>query len=149
MGEAYVLLAKAGNVVNGQLFNFVANDNPTYEELKISAAKAAGWKGEVKWIKVEKPEFPTWGYNVVINPEKVFGVSESSYNSPLICLVGGLVMLESFTKWKCTSQLGNFSGRKIENIGINCFRIEGEAISEGTKESLANSSHGGYFGVFM
>lgn len=76
LGEAYVRIAKVGNIVDGQLFNLAANDNPTYDELKIAAAKASGWKnGEIKYVSPEEKKFGVWGFNVIINPEKVIRCS--------------------------------------------------------------------------
>jgi len=75
LSDAYVRVAKAGSIVDNQLFNIAANDNPTYEQLKIAAATAAGWKGTViKQIEVPKdqPRVLNWETNVIINPQKAF-----------------------------------------------------------------------------
>jgi len=62
-------------MVDSQLFNIAANDIPTYEELKIAAATAAGWKGTVtKQIDVpaDQPRLKNLEANVIINPQKAF-----------------------------------------------------------------------------
>jgi len=75
LGDAYVRVAKAGSVVDNQLFNITANDYPTYEQLKIAAATAAGWKGTViKQVEVAENDLRVrnWETNVIINPQKAF-----------------------------------------------------------------------------
>jgi len=77
LGEAYVAVASAGSVVNNQVFNLSAQDNPTYEELKVTCARAAGWKGtsaNIKRVPLPDSEFrrKNWETNVIINPRKAF-----------------------------------------------------------------------------
>jgi len=76
LGEAYVKVAQAGSVVNGQVFNVSAQDNPTYEDLKFVCAKVAGWqgtKGDIKYNpEVTNKRQQNWETNVIINPQKAY-----------------------------------------------------------------------------
>eukprot|EP01113_Clastostelium_recurvatum_P041330 TRINITY_DN6549_c0_g1_i2.p1 TRINITY_DN6549_c0_g1~~TRINITY_DN6549_c0_g1_i2.p1 ORF type:complete len:315 (-),score=61.19 TRINITY_DN6549_c0_g1_i2:108-1025(-) len=75
LGAAYVGVAQAGAAANHQLFNIAAQDNPTYEELKVAGAKAAGWQGgEVKHVPLGKDQErrQNWESNVIINPQKAY-----------------------------------------------------------------------------
>jgi nucleoside-diphosphate-sugar epimerase len=77
LGDGYVAVAKAGSVVDRQIFNLSAQDSPTYEELKVTAARAAGWKGSrenIKYVPLPESEFrrKNWETNVIINPKKAY-----------------------------------------------------------------------------
>ncbi|KAL9643992.1 hypothetical protein ABK040_005460 [Willaertia magna] len=79
LGEGYTLIARAGSVVDSQLFNLAAVDNPTYLELRLAMAKVAGWKEENH--KVEYSEIPeddvgtqVFENTGIINPAKAFDV---------------------------------------------------------------------------
>eukprot|EP01103_Thecamoeba_quadrilineata_P020184 TRINITY_DN8533_c0_g1_i1.p1 TRINITY_DN8533_c0_g1~~TRINITY_DN8533_c0_g1_i1.p1 ORF type:complete len:310 (-),score=45.55 TRINITY_DN8533_c0_g1_i1:147-1076(-) len=77
LGDAYVAVAKAGSVVDRQVFNLSAQDNPTYEDLKIAGARAAGWKGsrlDIKYVPLPDSEHrrKNWETNVIINPQKAY-----------------------------------------------------------------------------
>jgi len=75
LGEAYVRAAKVGSVVDNQLFNISAPDHPTFEELKLASARAAGWQGtkqDIKFVPVEHPRQLNWETNVLINPQKAY-----------------------------------------------------------------------------
>jgi len=72
LGEAYVNVAKAGTIVDGQLFNVAEPHGPTYEELKFNGARVAGWKdGKVKHIPIVE-ELKHVEPTVLINPQKAW-----------------------------------------------------------------------------
>jgi len=72
LAEAYVLLCRQSRTkVDGQLFNFVARDDPSYEEIILAGAKAGGLVNP----KVIREEIPPggsrWGETKVrIDPKK-------------------------------------------------------------------------------
>jgi len=77
LADAYVRVAKAGHVVDGEIFDIAGPWSPTYEELRVTGAKAAGWKGKV----VHNPELPKdnftlmiFEYNAVTNSQKAFNI---------------------------------------------------------------------------
>eukprot|EP00026_Physarum_polycephalum_P012605 Phypoly_transcript_12928.p1 GENE.Phypoly_transcript_12928~~Phypoly_transcript_12928.p1 ORF type:complete len:313 (+),score=37.55 Phypoly_transcript_12928:152-1090(+) len=79
LGEGYVKIAKAGPIVDNQVFNLSAQDNPTYEELKISCAKAVGWKGSredlvVQPVPQDAYRQQNWETNVIIDSRKAYDV---------------------------------------------------------------------------
>jgi len=79
LGDAYVKVAQAGSVVDYHIFNLAAQDNPTYEELKIASAHAAGWTGtrdQIVYQEVPGHEdrLKNWETNVIINPRKATDV---------------------------------------------------------------------------
>jgi len=106
LGEAYVKISKAGgNVVNGELFNIAELHPPTYDELKIAAARLAGWKGSVDSIKsipisAEQQRIANWKTNVVINSEKAYDLVGWKPHH-----VGILLEMETFyLSWKSSQQ---------------------------------------------
>jgi len=77
LGDGYVKVAKAGSVADYQLFNITAQDNPTFEELKLAGARVAGWKGSKSDIKYEPVPADAyrqqnWETNCIINPQKAY-----------------------------------------------------------------------------
>jgi len=77
LAHAYVQIAEAPrSVVQRQVFNIAAlGDNPTYKELKLAAARAAGWSGSqgdvvLKQVPPENKRELNWEWNVIINPKK-------------------------------------------------------------------------------
>jgi len=73
LGRGFVSAAEKGSTLAGQLFNISAQDNPTYEELRMAMAKAAGWKGgSVKWVEIpsDQTRVLNWETSVIINPAK-------------------------------------------------------------------------------
>jgi UDP-glucose 4-epimerase len=71
LGDSYVLIAKRGSVVDSQIFNIAAPENPTYEELRIAMAAVAGWKPENKIVEQTPPDgIKGWEATVIINPRK-------------------------------------------------------------------------------
>lgn len=75
LGEAYVKVAKAGSIVNNQIFNIAAPDNPTFEDLKVTCARTAGWKGtEIVQEPLPADAFrqKNWETNVIINAQKAY-----------------------------------------------------------------------------
>ena len=77
LGEGYVQIAKAGSVVDNQLFNLATADSPTFYELRVTMAKASGWddtKYSVEYGSIPSDDIGTqvWEDTVIINPEKSF-----------------------------------------------------------------------------
>jgi len=77
VADAFVRVAKVGHAVDGEVFDIAGPWAPTYEEFRVAAAKAAGWKGKVKHI----PEVPAdnffltiFEYNVVVNCQKAYNI---------------------------------------------------------------------------
>jgi len=60
VAEVYVLAARAGPLADHQIFDVVSPITATFEEVKIAEAKAAGWKGKVKYVS-EVPKEDWWG----------------------------------------------------------------------------------------
>jgi len=52
LADAFVRIAQAGNLVNGELFAVTGPWAPTYEELRVTCAKVTGWKGKIKHIPI-------------------------------------------------------------------------------------------------
>jgi len=77
LGDAYVRVAQKGSVVDGQLFNIAALDNPTYNEIRLALAKVSGWKGkEIKYEPIDNApvDVKIWEATVKINPSKARNV---------------------------------------------------------------------------
>jgi len=72
LGDAYVRIAKAGSIIDNQLFNIAALDNPTYEELRLACAHVSGWHGNVKHVEVPADDvlLQVWEADVTVNPRK-------------------------------------------------------------------------------
>jgi len=76
LGDGYVLIVEnSKSTPDNQIFNLSNVDNPTYHELRVGMAKAAGWNE--KKYKVEYREIPpdnravlVWENTVIINPHK-------------------------------------------------------------------------------
>jgi len=76
LADAYVRIGQKGNLLRGQLFDVATIDSPTYEELRVAMAKAAGWNGVVKFEKVpeDNPLLNDVEPTVLINPQKAVDV---------------------------------------------------------------------------
>lgn len=54
LADAFVKVVNAGHIVDGEIFDIVGSSTPpTYSELRIVAAKIAGWNGTIKYIEAE------------------------------------------------------------------------------------------------
>jgi nucleoside-diphosphate-sugar epimerase len=72
LAEGYVLIARASrSIISGQMWNLAApNDNPTYEEVRTSMARASGQKINYQ-EKTNDTQLPLrWNTNSIINPAK-------------------------------------------------------------------------------
>jgi nucleoside-diphosphate-sugar epimerase len=77
LADIYVRVAKAGHIVDGESFNAVGPWAPTFEEIKVAAAKAAGWKGKINHVpEVPKDNFfaVICEYNAVASGAKAFNL---------------------------------------------------------------------------
>jgi nucleoside-diphosphate-sugar epimerase len=75
--DAYVKIAQKGCVVDGQIFNVVSWASPTYEEIMLAGARAAGWNGTVKHIEQVPSDnvmLQIFEANVVCNPKKAIEI---------------------------------------------------------------------------
>jgi len=73
VADAYVRVVNSGKDVDGEVFDVTGPYSPTYGEVKIAAAKVAGWKGTIK--KVEPQGF--WAIcevSIVTNSQKTFNL---------------------------------------------------------------------------
>jgi len=76
LADAYIRVAKAGYVVDGELFDIAGPWAPTYEEFRVAAATAAGWNGKIKHIH-EVPDnlfMQISEANVVVSSQKAFNL---------------------------------------------------------------------------
>jgi len=76
LADAYVRVAKAGHVVDGEFFGIAGPWIPTYQEWKVAAAKATGWKGKLVHI----PEIPKENSLATILEATVIFNSQKAYN---------------------------------------------------------------------
>jgi len=76
VAEAYVKLAKAGSIIDGEVFDICGPWCPTDEEWRVAAAKAAGWKGKIVHIS----EIPK--DNIILNilEANVIASSQKAFN---------------------------------------------------------------------
>jgi len=76
LADVYVRVAKAGHAVDGEFFGIAGPWTPTYQEWKIAAAKASGWKGKL----VHLPEYPKEiAYASIFEATVIFN-SQKAYN---------------------------------------------------------------------
>jgi len=76
LADVYVRVAKAGHVVVGEFFGIAGPWTPTYQEWKVAAAKATGWKGKLVHI----PEIPKDNFFANIFEATVIFNSQKAYN---------------------------------------------------------------------
>jgi len=57
LADAYVRAAKLSHAVRGEAFNIVGDSSPTYEELTLATARAAGFKGTVEYTDEKGTDF--------------------------------------------------------------------------------------------
>jgi len=77
LADAYVRIAKVGHVVDGEIFDIAGPWIPTYQEWKVAAAKATGWKGKVVHItEIPKDNFMAniFEVNIVVSAQKAFNL---------------------------------------------------------------------------
>jgi len=96
LADAYVkLCSQPQSKVSGQVFNFNARDFPSYEQILLAGAKAAGIDNPTV-IYVDSPSGDDWLETTVkIDPKK-----------PKMSSGGKQLMQGSFRKWICITQLG-------------------------------------------
>jgi len=72
LGLAYVLIAKKGSSVAGNIYNLADRDNPRYEDVRVSIAKAIGWNGKIRDEEIPKDSVDLFVIEptVIINPQK-------------------------------------------------------------------------------
>jgi len=77
LADSYVRIAKVGHTVDGEIFDIAGPWSPTFEEICVAFAKAAGWKGKV----VHVPEVPNNNIflqiaeaDSIINSQKAFNL---------------------------------------------------------------------------
>jgi len=74
LADAYVKVVNAGSIVDGEVFDIVGPSAPTYGEIKVAAAKVAGWKGSN--VKIVEPEgfWIICEVSIVTNSHKAFNL---------------------------------------------------------------------------
>jgi len=98
LGLGYVLIANKGSSVAGHIYNLAALDNPRYEDVRVSAAKATGWNGKIRDEEIPKDggHLFTIEPTVIINPQKAMDQLGWKPNH-----VGLLAEIETyFQSWK-------------------------------------------------
>jgi len=77
LADAYVRIINGGHVADGEIIDLCGPWSPTYEEILLAAAKAAGWKGKV----VYNPDVPKDNHflqvaedNCIVNSAKAFNL---------------------------------------------------------------------------
>jgi len=77
LADCYVRVAKAGPIVDGEIFDVAGPWIATHQEWRVAAAKAAGWKGKM----VHVPEIPKdniiaqmFEVDLIVNSQKAYNI---------------------------------------------------------------------------